>query len=396
MIEQAFVHAHTGRSAQTLSAVLHLIYSAATDPGQWPAVLEAVASSLKGRSGVFFTPFLPPHVNGIYHAHNITPEQSVLWGTKYLHLDMWTQRAFERGLVKQGAVITDADTATEEEFLASEIYQGLFSTMDVGRFCSGVIFHDTADGIPTTVVTTHRSLSSPAFSQQDRAWLTLLLPHLSRALGLMYRIDSARLQSESLLAGLNALPLGVMLLNSQGQVMHANNAMRRVLARDDGLSYDAAGQLCAKPLKAGQPVLSAWLAAQTSLLTEDVTHFANAFLVRRKCNKRVYSLQCCPVKPGQEWLVQGQRTGAVVFVSDPQALVLPEPSRLSALYGLTPAQAKVASALAMGNSSKEVGKTLAISPETVRKQTQHVYQKMRVNSQSDLVRSILTLGHASV
>lgn len=396
MTEQALEPAHTGRSAETLSDLLHLIYGAATDPAQWPAVLETVASSLHGRSGVFFTPFLPPHERGMYHTHNITPEQSVLWATKYLQLDMWTHRAFERGLVQQGAVITDADTATEEEFLASEIYQGLFSTMDVGRFCSGVIFHDSADGLPTTVVTTHRSLNSPAFSEQDRAWLALLLPHLSRALGLMYRLDSARLQSESLLVGLDALPLGVMLLNSQGQVMHVNSALRRVLARNDGLRYNAMGELCGDPFKAGQPLLSAWLAAQTSLLASNVTHFANAYLVRRTCGQRVYSLQCCPVETGQQWLVQGQRTGAVVFVSDPQALVLPEASRLSTLYGLTAAQAKVARALAKGSSSKEVGKELGVSPETVRKQTQDVYQKMRVNSQSDLVRNILTLGHASV
>lgn len=396
MTELSFEHAHTGRSAQTLSEMLHLIYSAATDPGQWPAVLEAVAASLQGRSGVFFTPFLPPHERGMYHSHNITPEHNVLWATKYLQLDMWTQRAFERGLVKQGAVITDVDTATEAEFLASEIYQGLFSHMDVGRFCSGVIFHDSADGLPTTVVTTHRSIKAPAFSVQDRAWLTLLLPHLSRALGLMYRLDSARLQSESLLAGLDALPLGVLLLNSQGQVIHANNALRRVLVRDDGLRYNAAGQLCGKPLKVGQPLLSTWLEAQTSVLATKVTHFANAYLVRRTCNKRVYSLQCCPVETGQQWLVQGQRTGAVVFVSDPQALVLPEASRLSALYGLTPAEAKVARALAIGQSSKEVAKSLGVSPETVRKQTQHVYQKIQISSQPDLVRNILTLGHASV
>lgn len=332
----------------------------------------------------------------MYHSHNITPEHNVLWASKYLQLDMWTQRAFERGLVKQGAVITDAETATEEEFLASEIYQGLFSHMDVGRFCSGVIFHDSADGLPTTVITTHRSIKAPAFSVQDRAWLTLLLPHLSRALGFMYRLDRGHLQSESLLAGLDALTLGVILLNSQNQVIHTNNAMRRVLARDDGLHYNPAGQLCGKPISPGHPLLSVWLSAQTSLMAAGVTHFAHAYLVRRKGGQQVYSLQCCPIEADSQWQVQGQRTGAVVFVADPQALVLPEASSLITLYGLTPAEAKVARALAMGQSSKEVGKLLGVSPETVRKQTQHVYQKMRISSQPDLVRNILTLGHASV
>ena len=94
--------------------------------------------------------------------------------------------------------------------------------------------------------------------------------------------------------------------------------------------------------------------------------------------------------------MQGQQVGAVVFVSDPAALVLPEASRLTDLYGLTPAQAGVARELATGKSSKEVARALNVSPETVRSLTRDVDQKMRIHSQADLVRSILTLGHASV
>ena len=66
------------------------------------------------------------------------------------------------------------------------------------------------------------------------------------------------------------------------------------------------------------------------------------------------------------------------------------------LYGLTPAQARVARELATGKSSKDVARALNVSPETVRTQTRDVYQKMRILSQADLVRCILTLWHASV
>ncbi len=86
----------------------------------------------------------------------------------------------------------------------------------------------------------------------------------------------------------------------------------------------------------------------------------------------------------------------MVLVSDPAALVLPEASRQTDLYGLTPAQARVARELATGKSSKDVARALNVSPETVRTQTRDVYQKMRILSQADLVRCILTLWHASV
>lgn len=387
---------HTGRSADELSELLHLVYGAASNAELWPGVLQAVAASLHGRSGVLFTPYLPPQDKGMYHALNITPEQSMLWATKYLELDLWTNRAFERGLVKQGAVITDADTATEEEFRASTIYQDLFSTMDVGRFCSGVIFDNSADGIPATVVTTHRSFSAPAFSQQDRNWLNLLLPHLSRSLGLMYRINSAQLLQGSMRSALDGLPLGVMLLNAAGQMVHANAAARQVLSRQDGLSCAPDGQLVALPLHTGQPALADWLHTQSGLFIPDVLHFSDAYVAGRTQADQVYCIQCCPVDNTQIWPMQGQTVACVVFISNPAALILPTADRLKVLYGLTVAEAKVTHQLAHGLSSKEVANVLGSAPETIRTQIKSIYQKMRVNSQSDLVRAILTLGQASV
>ncbi len=388
--------AQTGRSAEELSALLHLIYGAASDSRQWPTVLEAVVVSLGGQSGLLYTPWIPPQLGGMLYTHNIPPDQNLLWATKYIDKDIWVHRAIERQLVKQGAIITDADVATEEELVASEIYRDLLSKMDVGRFCTGAIFDNTPGGIPATGMTAHRSLKSPPFSPQDRAWFRLLLPHLSRALGLMFRLDSARLPTEALLTHMDKLPLGILLLNQSGQMMHANNAGRRVLARQDGLLCGPDGQLDARAVNGAQPGLSAWLAAQNSAEAVDVTHFADAYLARRTADEGVYSVQCCPVDASQVWQVQGQLIGAVVFVSDPAALVLPEASRLMDLYGLTPAQARVARELATGKSSKDVARALNVSPETVRTQTRDVYQKMRIHSQADLVRCILTLGHASV
>ena len=204
MIPTSPISADTGRSADELSELLHLVYGAASNADRWPSVLQAVAASLHGRSSMLFTPYLPPQEKGMHHALDITPEQSMLWAAKYLELDLWTNQAIEQGLVKQGAVITDADTATEEEFRASQIYRDLFSRMDVSRFCSGVIFDSSADGIPATLITTHRPMSAPPFSQQDRNWLNLLLPHLARSLELSHRIQGTQLLQRSLLSALNS------------------------------------------------------------------------------------------------------------------------------------------------------------------------------------------------
>ena len=392
---------HTGRSADELSALLHLVYGAASNPDQWPGVLQAVAASLHGCSGVLFTSYLPLQgrgtVKSMHHTLDITPEQSMLWATKYLELNLCAHRASERDLVRQVAVITDTDTATEEEFRVSSICRDLVSAMDRGRFCSGVVVdYHLAEGVAATVVTTYRPFSAPPFNQQDRHWLGLLLPHLPRSLGLMQRMQHAQRQQSAMQSALDGLPVGVVLLNAAGQMVHANAAARQVLSRQDGLACSPAGRLDAAPLRNGQPGLADWLRAQRSLLAVDVLHFPEAFLVRRTVADEVYRLQCCPVDNTQVWPVQGQTVACVVFVHHPSALLLPTHERLKGLYGLTTAEARVAHQLAAGLGIKEAAKVLGTSPETIRNQVKSIYQKMRVNSQSNLVRTLLTLGRASV
>lgn len=394
MPEQVLTGAY---SAEKLSELLHLIYGAATEPRQWSAVLAAVAHSMQGKTGLLYTPFLPPHKNGLLHTLNIPAEKTMLWATKYLEHDLWVNRAMAMGLAKQGAVVIDSDVCTEEELLASEIYQNLFASLDIGRFCSGVVFDTSADGIPATAITAHRSLHAPPFTEQDRAWLGMLLPHLSRALGLMFRLDSARLQTASLLAGLDSLALGVVLLNAHGQVLHANEATKQVLARQDGLHCNNHnGKLNGVSAMPNVECLESWLQKQCSSTAFEVTHFANAYLVRRTEAGKVYSIQCCPLGTTQPWQINNEGVGSVVFVSDPDALVLPSASRLMDLYGLTPAQAEVTRSLGQGKSTKEVARELGISPETVHVHTSQVYQKLHIHNQVDLVRCILTLGQASV
>jgi hypothetical protein len=47
------------------------------------------------------------------------------------------------------------------------------------------------------------------FDQEDALWMKLLVSHVSRGLGLMQRLDTARLQNSSLMASFDRLKFGV-------------------------------------------------------------------------------------------------------------------------------------------------------------------------------------------
>ena len=85
-----------------------------------------------------------------------------------------------------------------------------------------------------------------------------------------------------------------------------------------------------------------------------------------------------------------------MFITDPKALDLPDSAQLSALLGVTPAEAKVSRALVQSGNYTEVAAALGVSVDTVRSQVKAIYAKTRVNNKAALTRLVLSLSKASV
>jgi DNA-binding CsgD family transcriptional regulator len=81
---------------------------------------------------------------------------------------------------------------------------------------------------------------------------------------------------------------------------------------------------------------------------------------------------------------------AVVFVSDPERHVTVEPAALQELYGLTPAEAVVASLIGAGRPVLEAAHQLGVQSNTVRMQLKQIYAKTGTRHQSALAGLVLT------
>ena len=66
-------------------------------------------------------------------------------------------------------------------------------------------------------------------------------------------------------------------------------------------------------------------------------------------------------------------------------------TRLQMLYGLSPAEVRVAIGIADGYSATELADHLSVSAATVRSQLRHVFEKTQINKATQLARLIASL-----
>ena len=397
------------RDATHLSELVDLIYSAALHPEQWSHVVAAIAASFDSSKGLLFTPYLAPQQGGFIFPVNIDEATLKLWASTYIEHDIWSIHMKQKGIARDGLVLIDEEMTPQVELLASRFYQEFLSTIGIARVISGTVFAGSPD-LPYIGLTAFRDLHEPAFDDGDKAWMQLLVAHVSRATGLMLRLDTARVQNAALLASFDRLNFGVALLNDSMQVLHLNLVGKSVLARDDGLRLNAQQRLEGCAAETGSPLrnVSNWLDGVRNTPLFEQPHFLQGVVVRRTGKhdqserssnasaKECYDLQCVPLPQTDTWFAQQQDARYVVFITDPKAVQLPGDERLAELYGLTATQAKLACKFARGASYKEVARCFQISLDTVRSHVKEIYRKTRVNRQSDLVHLMLSISQSGV
>ena len=88
--------------------------------------------------------------------------------------------------------------------------------------------------------------------------------------------------------------------------------------------------------------------------------------------------------------VREHEPAAALFLSDPEDEAHIDDAMVRRLYGLTPAEARLAVLLAQGHHLDEVGDILKISIHTARTHLKRIFGKTNTSSQSDLIRLVLS------
>ncbi len=217
-----------------------------------------------------------------------------------------------------------------------------------------------------------------------------MLPHLRQAFQTSQTLNSLSARLEAWEQALGALPTGVVMLDARGRIVETNRPARKILAARDGLLVRD-GELAAQD-PGSHRALSAMIASALGAATGADGGAAEGQKLRRPSGRRCYVVRTAPL-PERDGLAAGvvgeARPAALVFVSDPEDSPEPPERLLHRLYGLTPAEARLALSLSAGNPLSAAAEACGITREAARTRLKRVFVKTDTHSQMALVRLIL-------
>ena len=373
--------------------LVNRIYEGAVEPAAWRGIVEDIAVFFRSPKCLLLTNFIGPEEGGLNISSGISQRSLDLWNARYIPHDMWTQGAMKKGLFYDGAVALDWEVVAHEEFLQSKIYRELLFHEGVARMCACIVFASNQGGVLPTSLGVYRGLADPAYEPAEREYMRLLAPHLSRSLGVMYRLRDAELKRVASLEALERIGAGVVLLDRRSAIYHLNAEARRIVERGDGLAVsDAAPKTLTTRDPAAMPALAR---AVGSAIDDDLIqtpHFSSTVSVARSGERRPYVLQFAPLPADNSFSARGKAAvKAIVFINDPEREMQLDAGTLKSMFGITPAEARLAARLYAGDTLAAAAEHCAVEKATARSQLAALYDKTHTHSQAQLIRLLLSL-----
>lgn len=360
-----------------LMSVVGELYDCAIEPARWPVALERLAGTL-GSAAISIT-LQDPRQREVRLLH--------LWGFSPQFIQDMQEAVPFNPLMPSGwfMAVDEAYTGIgvlgRDEYYATRFYR---EVLKPHGYC------DAALAVLAKTSNRFGSISLPHTHEQGE-WTSEQLhtvrtftPHLRRVVTIADLLDARALQQDMLSSALDLLKVGIVLVDGQARIVHANHAGRKLLDDRTGLRKDG-DLLSARDPKATQELRAA-IAAATSQRTIALPASGVVIPVPAQ-DGRDLAAWVLPLDAG----LRGEMAApfaakAAVFVrelGDTSAF----PGELFVKrYGITPAECRVLMMLVQGMTIAETCDALGVGEPTVKTHLARLFAKTGTERQADLMR----------
>jgi DNA-binding CsgD family transcriptional regulator/PAS domain-containing protein len=229
-------------------------------------------------------------------------------------------------------------------------------------------------------------LNGPArgdFGPEEKQLLADVRPSMEIALALFAHVQCKEAERRVLAETLDKLTIGTFILDDAGRVVGSNSIAKKLLQSETRI------QLIDRRLRVSHDVQNAKLQSMISKAVKSASRdrepFVEALMIDRDS---IGTLGILVRSIDVAGLYGVGRRSAVVYVTGFQDEG-PRTSIVSQVFGLTHAEAQLATLLARGHSLTDAALKCGLSEHTVRSYAKTIFRKTGVSRQAELVRLIL-------
>ncbi len=362
-----------------LGEIIGSIYDCVLDPGRWHPTLDRIRLRLGFHNSGLAVLHLAPQIGQFQVRVNIPDEMAALaerYGSAVMDLWGGMERISTLPLEEPMAnshVVDPALWADNPYYREFAVPQGLVDQVGI------MLAMDKA-----TVATLAFGRHESAPPMDDRVFdeLRLLAPHLRRAVVIGRILEVTTDTARNFAAALDASLAGVVLVDAQMRILHANRAAETMLLIADPIR-DTGGRLeLAQDLAPGQ--LEA--AVTASARDEGRIGRRGIGIPTRRRDGSPLTLNVMPLARRGIDNDRPRAAAAAIFIADPSSGSPPPADVLSLLFDLTPAESRIFDLISAGHATESIAIMLGITPSTLRTHLKSVFAKTGRHSRGELVR----------
>ncbi|HEY2527877.1 MAG TPA: helix-turn-helix transcriptional regulator [Xanthobacteraceae bacterium] len=355
--------------AEQLLRVSGRLGDAVIDPTVWPEILQQICTAVGATGAALLqsderTPDIPrtPGVEDVFRNYF-----AVGWHAR----DLRAERAVPMLLQARTTVVTDQDIVTPEEMRRLPFYTEGLAPFGLQWFAAIGFWAGSA----FWGLSIQRTPKEGPFEADEKRALATLAERLTETATLSKAVGRAVLSG--MINALHLVEYPALALDRLGFVLATNAAAER--AFDDDVRIKGR-RLCLRDQRANSAVNSFVDQLRTA---PDTAALPVMPIVVQRRDKRPVVIRILPIDGAAHSPFLGAR--ALLVFSESRRQLGPPTDLLLQAFGLSPAEARLASLMARGISPEQAAEELGIARETARNQLKAVFAKTATHRQGELI-----------
>lgn len=286
---------------------------------------------------------------------------------------------FNYETMEAGRVYRWTDFISRERFVASDYYREFCQPVGFDyALCQGI----EEPGGPRIFLSVVRNTVQGDFSEAEAVEFQRLYPHMRRALRLLARIQRSESERELYQSTLEQMAIGTLVLNQEGGVISINQAAREILAACPETGIREGRLRLRDPRQRSElEALVARLAGREAPATE--------VMALERAGGPALGILLRNLPPAAVQLDSRNRPALILYITDPGRQQLAPRELVAQLFGLTRAEATLATLLANDMSLAEAAAAMHVSEGSARSYCKRIYAKTGLGRQAEVVALVL-------